>query len=221
MPLAFVAAFLGLVFLAGCAATPPKLEDNLTVRVTVPQDASVSLVDARPESAKVARSSQENAELGVWMADQAFEPPLPAIIGAQLGAELKGIEIKSAKLVRADTGKSKGDGSARYNTSYYRGTPYIPPGTHPGAAALGIVLGEGLVFLAANAKTLSKPAEAADEFWTVYLTVEIDGAVFYGGHRVPIQAGDNAPNALSQAITGAVQSIASQHRVRFPELHTK
>lgn len=215
-----VFATAALVVVAGCASSPPELDPQVRVRATSAL-AMVNFVDARPEGINKLRTKLESGEHAVWLGDDSFSPVLSELFSGLLAEHFRDVKVSAVKLIRADVGVTKGDGSARYNTSYYRGTPYIPPGTHPGAAALGILLGEGIVFLAANAKTLSSPAEAPTDFWTAYVTVEIDGGVFYGGYRAPRLKSDDPSQSLLKAVEAAAGDIASQHRVRTPELYVK
>jgi hypothetical protein len=221
MKRSFPRALFVLVVLAGCSSAPPQLEPQTRVRMSS-KSALEGFADARPVPSRLARTTAENSEVASWLGDDAFDPALPTIFSALLAEQFGSTSVKAVKLLRADVGVTKGDGSGRYNTSYNnRGTPYIPPGAPPGAVALGILLGEGLVFLAANAKTISATNEVPTEFWTVYVTVEIDGEKFYAGQRVGKIAGTTAQKSLADALEVSARDIVAQHRLRFPELQLK
>ena len=220
MSLKTILSAAAVAFVAGCASSPPELDTQVIVRGSS-GPALANFSDSRPEGANKTRTKIENGEHAVWLGDESFSPALSTLFSRLLADQFRDVKVSSVKLIRADVGVSKGDGSARYNSSYYRGTPYIPPGTHPGAAALGILLGEGLVFLAANAKNISTTTEASTDFWTAYLTVDIDGGMFYGGYRVPRLKADDTSQSLMKAVEAAANDIASQHRVRSPELYVK
>ncbi len=204
-----------ITLLAGCVTTPPQLKMEKLVAASTASP-SGAFKDERFAQAKVARVSNEKFEQASWLADEAFSPELPRLIGGLLAERFDGSLMKTVALTQADVGLTNLSGVA---TSGYRGVPYIPPGTHPGAAALGILLGEGLIYLASSVRAGNSSGNATGEHWTVYLSVSFDGVILNSFNRRKREANDDGAAVLATLLKTSADEILSQHRVRFPELY--
>jgi hypothetical protein len=81
---------------------------------------------------------------------------------------------------------------------------YIPPGTHPGAAAIGLLLGHGLVAIAGSKQSVSAH---------VRLSVEIDGKRLIGLGRTTASKSGDAPFAVRYATLGAISDLKADDDV--------
>jgi hypothetical protein len=75
---------------------------------------------------------------------------------------------------------------------------YIPPGTHPGAAAIGLLLGHGLVAIAGSKQSVSAH---------VRLSVEIDGKRLNGLGRTTASKSGDIPFAVRYATLSAIGDL--------------
>jgi hypothetical protein len=75
---------------------------------------------------------------------------------------------------------------------------YVPPGTHPGAAALGVLLGYGIVAIAGSKQSVSA---------YVRLSVEVEGKRLNGAGRVTASKPEDAPFAVRYATLSAISEF--------------
>ncbi len=197
------------LILTACSNAPKKIEVAQTIEVVSEAAPLSQFLDSRSAENRDAREITEGVEVLSLLGDQAFSPPLPVAISKLLAAELGELKPSSVVLSKAAVGATKI--TPRSGGSAYRGTPYIPPGTHPGAAALGILLGEGLIYLAGSVKASSNAREA----WTAELAIEIDGEQIFSLNRTTRTDSTSANETLSQLLRASVKDVVEKFKFRL------
>jgi hypothetical protein len=203
---------LCLTLLAGCSSAPQKIETVSRIPTSASGAPLANFADSRTEVNRSSRELTEGSESHILLGDDAFTPPLAESISKLLRAELLDLTPKAVNLQKAYVGAVKI--TPGRTSSGNRGTPYIPPGTHPGAAALGILLGEGLIYLAES----SKAGSAARESWSAELAIEIDGDPIYTYNRRLRSTDSNAIVILPELLQAAVKDVAEKYRLRIESL---
>ena len=162
-----VSILLSVALLAGCASSPRDVKLSAPIPIRTNGLTAPDIPDGRADDQKGARAVEGSYDHAVWLADAAFQPPLSVGV-AMLFRELANAEQRQVSLTRVNVGVTRFTPPSRFSA---RSPSYIPPGTPAGAAAAGILLGNGLIYLFEAGRSASD----AREYWTVELGAVIDG----------------------------------------------
>jgi len=196
---AIFSTIIGVLLIAGCASPPRdvKLSEPIAIRASGP--ALPTIQDTRSDEQKAAREVEGSVDHALWLSDTAFQPPLPNGV-AMLFGELTSATQRKISLTRINVGVTRFAAPSRFTS---RSPSYIPPGTAPGAAAAGILLGNGLIYLFEAGRAASN----AREYWTVELGAVIDGRDVLTTNRERREGQQDVTAVLNELLSRSVREL--------------
>ena len=189
------ASLLVVCLLAGCAtAVPPTTVKIASIPALKPLP---TIIDARPAAARVYREDNSSSSISKYFGDEVLNPAFMELLRNRL-ADVLPLHLQNARieLKQADIGfwiplNMAGGGSM----------PYIPYNVPIGAAAVGALLGLGIVYGIKRA--------TASEFGVSYLIITIDGESVAASESEMIK--DKATEeAVRTAVTRSLDMLAER-----------
>jgi hypothetical protein len=189
-----VLAFVGA--LSACSSMPAK--DSLSGKIEFQNDASkrtkIAFVDATMPPLSAAKDIVSGA---LFAAESDFSPNKADYLrDALCHADCERFSKAMIRVVAFDAYFAPDDREWGKAAPY--APVYIPPGTHPGAAAIGLLLGHGLVALAGSKQSVSA---------YVRLSIEVDGKRMNGAGRTTASKSGDIPFAVRYATLGAISEL--------------
>ena len=186
---------LVVVMLAGCAtAVPPTTVKIAAIPALKPLPA---IVDARPPAAKVYREDNSSSSISKFFGDEVLNPAFMDLLRNRLADALPPhLQNARIELTQADIGYW-----IPLNMAGGTGMPYIPYNVPIGAAAIGVLLGYGIVYGIKRA--------TANEFGVSYIIITIDGESVAASESEMIK--DKATEeAVRAAVTRSLDMLAER-----------
>jgi hypothetical protein len=196
----FIFSTLTLCFLlgsSGCASlpSPESMKHVISGVASNPNVGKLAIVDDRGKVRVQDRKNQIDELSGSLVPESAFAQGSFQFLTNELcNAYCDYFIGKQIRLLRFDiaisTGRNFGDPGP--------GPAYIPPGTPPGAAALGILIGGGLVSLAKSNAMIGTDTR---------VELEIDGLLKKASYKFEVSNKKFDVNIINQSVIGALRDF--------------
>ncbi len=181
--------------IAGCAtAMPPTTVKVASIPALKPLP---TIIDARPPNTKLYREDNSTTSIFKYFGDEVLNPAFIELLRNRLADSLPAhLQNAHIELTQADIGFW-----IPLNFAGGTGMPYIPYGVPAAAAAVGLLLGYGIVYGIKRA--------TANEFGVSYITITIDGEQLAASESEMIK--DKATEeAVRAAVTRSLDLLAER-----------